>query len=257
MRLDIFLVEQGYFTTRNKAQEAIKNKNVKVNNKLATKASFSIDEADCVIEIINECPYVCRSAYKLLDAIEKFNINVKDKVVLDIGASTGGFSDVCLQNNAKKVYAYDVGHDQLDSKIKNNNKVVCKEGINCRYLTKDDFNDHIDFVCMDVSFISIEKITTNLLENVLEKPFEAVFLIKPQFEVGKKYLNKKGIVKDKKVHEQLLMEYIDYFNKMQVSIKGLKRSSVVGKDGNQEYLIYIDSKEKNNAIIDVKEVVRG
>lgn len=247
MRIDKFLVENNFYDTRNKAQEAIKQGKIKINGKVISKCSFEVNNDDQV-NVIDDDKYVCRGAYKLVDALNTFKIDLTNKTVLDIGASTGGFTQVCLEADAQKVYAVDVGHDQLALELKNNSKVINMEGINARTLSADLFDEPIDFVCMDVSFISIEKVTTNLF-SWLTKPFEAVFLIKPQFEVGKKYLNKKGIVKDLSIHKKLLHAYVEYFQNLGLSIKGLKPSNIQGKYGNQEYLIYLSSEPKNNIII--------
>lgn len=237
MRLDLYLVENNYFTTRSKAALAIKEKDVKVNGKIVTKAGFDVSEDD-VIEInkdINQ--FVSRGGLKLLKALEIFRIDLTDKIVLDIGASTGGFTDCCLQNGAKRVYAYDVGHSQLDASLLNDKRVLAKENINCRYLNRDDFNENIDFICMDVSFISCTKMF-EAISNILSVDKEAVILFKPQFEVGSDYLNRQGIVINDKIIEIRLNETIKQAEKFNLKLIDKTVSPIKGKDGNKEYLLY-------------------
>lgn len=252
-RLDVFLQKNNYFSSRSAAQDAIKEGNVKVNNKVILKSSFKVDENDEINVQEKDLNFASRGGYKLYYSLQSFQINLKDKVVLDIGASTGGFSDVCLQQGAKFVYALDAGRDQLIERLVNDPRVCNMENINARYLTKDMFDKNIDFVCMDVSFISI-KLIINALLNVLETPFECVFLIKPQFEAGKEYIGKNGIVKDKKVHKRVLMDYIQYFKEKKLGIAHLEKSHTIGRDGNQEYLIHITS-EENNKMFDLNKII--
>lgn len=237
MRLDVYLVENNYFTTRSKATLAIKENKIKVNGKLITKAGFNVDEND-VIEIKEDInPFVSRAGLKLAFALETFNIDLNDKIVLDIGASTGGFTDCCLQNKAKKVYAYDVGHSQIDKSLINDKRVVIKEKINCRYLKRQDFIDIIDFICMDVSFISCTKML-QAISNVLTTNKEAVILFKPQFEVGNKYLNRQGLVIDDKIIKIRLNETLNLAKEFDLQLINKVISPITGKDGNKEYLLY-------------------
>ncbi len=237
MRLDLYLVENSYFTTRSKAALAIKEKSVKVNGKIITKTGFNVSLND-VIEIktdINQ--FVSRGGLKLSKALQTFGIDLTDKVVLDIGASTGGFTDCCLKNNAKKVYAFDVGHSQLDSSLLNDSRVVAKEKINCRYLTKDDIDEVVDFICMDVSFISCTKMF-EAISNILITDKEAVILFKPQFEVGNDYLNRQGIVISDKIIEIRLNETIKYAENFKLKLIDKIISPIKGGEGNKEYLLY-------------------
>ncbi len=237
MRLDVYLVENNYFTTRSKATLAIKENKIKVNGKLITKAGFNVDEND-VIEIKEDInPFVSRAGLKLAFALETFNIDLNDKIVLDIGASTGGFTDCCLQNKAKKVYAYDVGHSQIEKSLINDKRVVIKEKINCRYLKRQDFIDDIDFICMDVSFISCTKML-QAISNVLTTNKEAVILFKPQFEVGNKYLNRQGLVIDDKIIKIRLNETLNLAKEFDLQLINKVISPITGKDGNKEYLLY-------------------
>ncbi len=187
MRLDVYLTEKNYYSSRSQASLAIKERRVQVNSRTITKAGYEVEENDIVTVKKQQYTFVSRGGQKLLEALNKFDINLTDKIVLDIGASTGGFSDCALQFKAKKVYAYDVGEGQLAEKLRNDPRVVVKEKINARYLKKEDFKDMIDFICMDVSFISCTKIF-EAISNILNDNKEAVILFKPQFEVGNKYL---------------------------------------------------------------------
>lgn len=254
-RLDIYLSEQGYCQSRSLAQDAIKEGRVKVNDKIITKASFKL-KGDEQIELFSkEHEFASRGGNKLYHAIKKWNIDLCDKVVLDIGASTGGFSDVCLQAKAKYVYALDIGKDQLIERLRNDKRVKNMEGVNCRYLTKEMFDQKIDFVCMDVSFISIKLIVDAIL-NVVDKPFTFVFLIKPQFEAGKAFIGKNGIVKDKKVHKRVLNDFILYFKEKGLGVEHLIKSDTIGRDGNQEYLIHLSHIE-NNKTFNIDNIIKG
>lgn len=241
MRIDQLLVKRDFYKTRSQAAGAIKEKRVKINGFIVTKAGFDADE-NCSIEVnYPQERFVSRGGYKLLTAIRKFNIDLKDSIVLDIGASTGGFTDCALQHGAKKVYAYDVGTDQLDERIRNDSRVVSKENINCRYLKKSDFSDCIDFICMDVSFISCTKMF-EAIADILDSEKKAVILFKPQFEVGSSFLNKKGIVTDDK---EVLIRLNDcklQAEKLQLILEGYVASDIKGTDGNQEYLLYFVKK---------------
>ncbi len=252
-RLDQILLEEYGFTSRTAAQSAIQEGYIKVNDKIVNKKSFAIEESDKIDVIPREHEFASRAGNKLFNALEYFKITLKDKVVMDIGASTGGFSDVCLYHEASYVYALDSGTDQLVERLKNHPKVKSMEGLNARYLTRDMFDKKIDFICMDVSFISIKLIIDNLV-NEIDKPIEGVFLIKPQFEVGRTWIGKNGIVKEKKIHIKLLQDYMAYFNEIGLHVQGLCKSSVIGKDGNQEYLIHVSSELKSRSIDCVKLV---
>lgn len=252
-RLDVYLYKNGYFSSRSAAQDSIKEGNIKVNDKVILKSSHKISENDTLQVQEKELNFASRGGYKLYYALHSFEIHLKDKVVLDVGASTGGFSDVCLKEGASYVYALDAGKDQLVDTLKQNPKVKNMENINARYLQKEMFDKRIDFVCMDVSFISIKLIVDSLL-NILESPFECVFLIKPQFEAGKEHIGKNGIVKDKKVHKRILSDYIQYFKEKKLGVLHLEKSRTIGRDGNQEYLIHISSKE-NQKMFDLNKII--
>lgn len=242
-RLDSILVTKGYFKSRAKAKYAIDSGIIYVNNIQITKSSKLISEEDN-IEVRGETlKYVSRGGLKLEKAVNFFEINLNNKICMDIGASTGGFTDVMLQNGAKKVYSVDVGHDQLDEKLINNKKVINLEGTNIKDIDVKDFNT-IDFISTDVSFISILQVIPKIYE-LLKIKGNAVILIKPQFEVGKQNLNKNGVVKDIKIHKKILENIIEQINKIGFEILNLDYSPIKGPAGNIEYLLYIEKNENN------------
>ncbi len=253
MRLDVYLTEKNYYSSRSQASLAIKERRVQVNSRTITKAGYEVEENDIVTVKKQQYTFVSRGGQKLLEALNKFDINLTDKIVLDIGASTGGFSDCALQFKAKKVYAYDVGEGQLAEKLRNDPRVVVKEKINARYLKKEVFKDVIDFICMDVSFISCTKIF-EAISNILNDNKEAVILFKPQFEVGNKYLNKQGIVTDDKIILEKLNETINIANSNDLSVMGICSSPIKGGDGNKEYLLYFKKGIISNRISEVEHL---
>ena len=241
MRLDNHLVNIGLFTTRSQAQQAIREGRIIINGRPAHKSGMEVNESDDIRFVKPEISFVSRGGYKLLAALNANEIDLKDKTVLDIGASSGGFTDCCLQAGAKKVYAYDVGHDQLDSSLRRDSRVCVGEGINCRNLKAQDFSEPIDFICMDVSFISCTKML-DAIESVLRKEGEAVILFKPQFEVGPRYLNGQGIVSDARITKERLDETIALIREKNMEAVSVIDSPIKGGDGNKEYLIYLRKK---------------
>ena len=235
MRIDQYLVKADFFKTRNKAQEAIEKGFVMVNGKVCSKASQNVTELDNVT-VTKEHKFVSNGGYKLEKAINDLSICVKDLIFADIGASTGGFTDCLLQNGAKKVYAVDVGENQLDELIANNPSVVVKDNCNARFITKDDFADKLDGIVVDCSFISL-KLLLEPLKNLLTDGF-IVALIKPQFECGKNALNKGGILKDDKTRDLVVKDIIDYALKLNCTFLGLTEAPIK-KDKNIEYLVYL------------------
>lgn len=235
MRLDQYVANQQN-CSRTYAQTLIKAGKVTVNNKIVVKSSYNIEEETIIIQ--DENKYVSRGAYKLEDALNSFHIDVENLIAIDVGASTGGFCDVLLQHKIQKVYAIDVGSNQLHAKIKNNSKVISFEHLNARTLNATTFPEKFTFATMDVSFISIDLIIP-ALKKVMAEQFEMVLLIKPQFEVGVKHLNKHGIVKDEKIIFNMLEKKINFFYDQQLSVKHLKKCAITGKDGNQEYLVHL------------------
>lgn len=238
VKLSVYLVEKGYYPTRSQATNFIKAGKVRVNSRVITKGGYEVNENDFVEVEVEENRYVSRGGYKLEAALKEFRISLENKTVLDIGASTGGFTDCCLQNGAGKVYAYDVGHDQLALKLRNDPAVVAKEGVNARYITKNDFEDSIDFICMDVSFISCTKIF-GAISDILTEGKDAVILFKPQFEVGNAHLNKNGIVNDQNAVTDKLNETETIARQFALKVTGKMLSPIKGQDGNQEYLLHL------------------
>lgn len=249
-RLDNFLVSKGYFKSRQKAKYAIDNGIIYVNKIKANKSSKLICQND-KIEIKGETlKYVSRGGLKLEKAINSFNIKLADKICMDIGASTGGFTDVMLKNAAKKIYAVDVGHGQLDKSLIENSKVINMEGTNIKDLNVNNIEE-IDFIATDISFISITKVIDKIHE-ILKIKGESIILIKPQFEVGKQNINKNGIVKDIKIHKKILMQVIEKVNSVGFNILNIEYSPIKGPAGNIEYLLYIE-KNKDN-LLDIFEL---
>jgi 23S rRNA (cytidine1920-2'-O)/16S rRNA (cytidine1409-2'-O)-methyltransferase len=238
MRLDISLVNKGLAQTREKARFLIESGFVKINGQIIKKRSYNFKEGE-IIEITDKLPYVSRAGLKIKAALDEFKINVKDLVCLDIGSSTGGFTDCLLQEGAKKVYAVDVGTDQLDKSLRNNNKVEFYEGVDIRKFDKNLIKEPLDLIVIDVSFISI-KFIVEILAGFTNKKTEIISLIKPQFEVGKEYL-KKGIVIDMQKAAEKIEEIKSTFKENGFEIKGEIKCPVKGKEGNQEYLLYVGS----------------
>lgn len=246
-RIDNILVNKGYFETRQKAKYAIENKCVYVNDILVEKSSKNFGE-DCKIELRGETlPFVSRGGLKLDKAIKVFNIVLKDKICIDIGASTGGFTDCMLQNGANKVFAIDVGHDQLSSILKEDKRIINLEGTNIKDIDTKNFTK-VDFISIDVSFISLTNVLSKAYE-LLNDNAEIVVLIKPQFEAGTEFVNKNGVVKDKKVHMKAIEKIVLYANSLGFKINGVDYSPIKGPAGNIEYIMYM--KKENNPKIDL------
>lgn len=251
-RLDKFLVEKDLTESREKAIELIKAGFVKVNGKPIKKPSFKVSEKDCM-EIEKQFPYVSRAGLKLEGALTVFNLSVKDKVCLDIGASTGGFTDCLLKFGAKKVYAVDSGTKQLHQSLKNNPKVISMERTNARYLTKSQIPEEIEFLVCDVSFISVLKILPNI-KQLLKEDFEGVVLIKPQFELSREKL-KKGVVKKKEFHIQAIEKVLNGLKEAGFGICNLDFSIPFGTDGNIEFITHINFSENFIKSDTIKSIV--
>ncbi len=251
-RLDILLVNKGLVSSREKAKALIMSGIVYVDNQKEDKAGSLFDE-NAIIEIRGETlKYVSRGGLKLDKAVTVFNLKLDGYTCLDIGASTGGFTDVMLQNGAKKVYSVDVGHGQLDWKLRNDERVVCMEKCNFRYVTDKEIPEKIDFAATDVSFISLTKILIPAY-NLLKKDALMVCLIKPQFETTKEKVGKKGVVRDPSVHKEVIEKVIDFCLKIGFSVEGLDYSPIKGPEGNIEYLVLI--KKSNDNLIDEEKAL--
>ncbi len=247
-RLDVILVNQGHAPSREKAKAIIMSGNVYVNGQKEDKAGSSFDISKIQLEVRGSAlKYVSRGGLKLEKAMNSWEIGLQDKVCMDIGASTGGFTDCMLQNGAVKVYAVDVGHGQLAWKLRNDERVVCMEKTNFRYLTRDDIQDDLDFASVDVSFISLTKILIPA-RNLLKDQGEMVCLIKPQFEAGREKVGKKGVVRERSVHEEVIHKVIDFANSIGFDVMHLEYSPIKGPEGNIEYLVHIRKNgERSNA----------
>lgn len=241
-RLDILLVNRGLAPSREKAKAVIMSGIVYVDDNKEDKAGTTFPE-NVKIEVRgNTLRYVSRGGLKLEKAMHEFNLNLEGNVCMDVGSSTGGFTDCMLQNGAAKVYAVDVGHGQLDWKLRNDDRVVCMEKTNIRYVTEKDIADELDFASIDVSFISLTKVLLPV-KNLLTKQGHIVCLIKPQFEAGREKVGKKGVVRDKKVHAEVIELVMDYAKSIELYPLALTFSPVKGPEGNIEYLLYL-SKDK-------------
>ncbi len=236
-RLDVLVVNSGIVDTRAKAQTLIQEGKIFVNGIREDKPG-SMLRADAKIELHGEKQkYVSRGGYKLERAIDVWNLDLKDKICMDIGASTGGFTDCMLQNGAKKVYAIDVGTNQLDWKLRNDERVVSLEKTNARAIDKSTVeNDKIDFVSMDVSFISITKIL-DAIYNIIDEDTCFISLLKPQFEARKEDVQKGGIITDEKMHEEIIFNVLNYASQNKFDIIDLNYSPIKGPNGNIEFLI--------------------
>jgi len=248
-RLDILLVNKGLAPSREKAKAMIMEGNVFVDNNREDKAGSTFD-VNANIEVKgNTLKYVSRGGLKLEKAMTHFGITLEGKVCMDIGASTGGFTDCMLQNGAVKVYAVDVGYGQFAWKLRQDERVVCMEKTNIRYVKPEDIADRLDFASVDVSFISLTKVLGPARE-LLNDNGEMVCLIKPQFEAGREKVGKKGVVRDKAVHEEVVQMICDFAVENGYSVQGLTFSPVKGPEGNIEYLVFL---QKSDAPVNTAE----
>ena len=255
-RLDVLLVKRNFAESREKAKAVIMSGNVFVDGQREDKAGSTFPP-DVSIEVRGHAlPYVSRGGLKLEKAMEQFGLDLSGKICMDIGASTGGFTDCMLQNGAKKVFAVDVGYGQLAWKLRTDERVVNMERTNFRYLTSEDVGDELDFASIDVSFISL-KIILPVLYTLLKDGGTAVCLIKPQFEAGRDKVGKKGVVREPSVHEEVVETITDFAFQTGFSVLALDFSPIKGPEGNIEYLMYL-KKEANNTKVetDIAELVR-
>ena len=237
-RLDVMLVKQGLAPSREKAKAIIMSGNVYVDNQKEDKAGSMF--ADTVkIEVRGSTlKYVSRGGLKLEKAMDRFGVTLEGKVCMDVGSSTGGFTDCMLQNGAVKVYAIDVGHGQLDWKLRNDERVVCMERTNIRYVVPEDLEERAGFSSIDVSFISLTKVLLPVRELLLEGG-EIVCLIKPQFEAGREKVGNKGVVRDPAVHLEVIQTVISYAKSISFGVRHLEFSPIKGPEGNIEYLVHL------------------
>lgn len=255
-RLDVLLVDGGYAPSREKAKAIIMSGDVFVNGQREDKPGTTFDPEKITIEVKGaKLKYVSRGGLKLERAMEVFPIELDGKVCMDIGASTGGFTDCMLQNGARKVFSIDVGHGQLAWSLRNDERVVCMEKTNFRYCTPEDIGESPDFASVDVSFISLTKILEPAV-NIIRDKAQMVCLIKPQFEAGREEVGKKGVVRDKKVHVSVVKKIADYVETIGFIILGLDYSPIKGPEGNIEYLLYIEKNGEGESVsIDIEKTV--
>ncbi len=243
-RLDVLLVKEGHAPSREKAKAIIMAGSVFVDGQREDKAGALFDPDKIQIEVKgNTQKYVSRGGLKLEKAVIQFGVCLENKVCMDIGSSTGGFTDCMLQNGARRVYAVDVGHGQLDWKLRQDERVVCREKTNFRYMVPEDIGEELDFASVDVSFISLTKILLPA-RALLASWGEMVCLIKPQFEAGRDKVGKKGVVRDARIHEEVVRKIIDYADAVGFDVLHLDFSPIKGPEGNIEYLVHLKKNPK-------------
>ena len=258
-RLDVLLVKRNLAVSREKAKAVIMAGEVYVDGQKEDKAGSMFQDSVHIEVRGNTLPYVSRGGLKLEKAMTHFGVSLEGKVCLDVGASTGGFTDCMLQNGAKRVYAIDVGHGQLDWKLRNDPRVVCMEKTNIRYVVPDDIGEQADFSSIDVSFISLTKVLLPVRE-LLGEGGEIVCLIKPQFEAGREKVGKKGVVRDPAVHLEVIEKIVDYAKSMSFEILNLEFSPIKGPEGNIEYLLYLrrlkEGQESERMVFESAQIVK-
>ncbi len=258
-RLDNYLTDLGYFDSKSKAASAILAGHVKINDEYITKAGFQINPSKEYDIQVKSMPYVSRGGFKLKKALDTFPVKVNGRICLDAGASTGGFTDCLLQNGAKFVYAADVGYGQLDWKIRSDKRVKAIERTNLKICSFDDIyseNEPVaDLLVSDLSFISLTKVLENLKKLLSPDFHEMICLIKPQFEAGKEKVEKGGVVKDKKVHTEVIENVINFAKNLGYTINGLTFSSIKGPSGNIEYLVWLSTENSNQPDYYIKTIV--
>ncbi|MCI9304157.1 TlyA family RNA methyltransferase [Clostridium sp.] len=256
-RLDILLVEKGICESREKAKTNIMAGLIFVDGQRIDKAGEKVKVDSEIIFKGEKLKYVSRGGLKLEKAMNTFGIDLTNKVCMDIGASTGGFTDCMLQNNASKVFAVDVGYGQFAWKLRTDERVVCMEKTNIRYVTPEDIGVALDFASIDVSFISLRTIMP-AVKALLGEKGEVVALIKPQFEAGRDKVGKKGVVRDKEVHLEVINTIINFLMENELNVLGLSYSPIKGPEGNREYLVYFTKdkeKEGNFELSQIEDIV--
>ncbi|OPF51601.1 RNA methyltransferase [Clostridium baratii] len=256
-RLDILLVEKGIIASRERAKTNIMAGKVFVDGQRVDKAGAKVS-VNANIEFKGDTiPYVSRGGLKLEKALKEFPLELKGKVCMDIGASTGGFTDCMLQNGASKVFSVDVGYGQFAWKLRTDERVVCMERTNIRYVTPEDIGEKLDFASIDVSFISLKTIMPATI-NLLKDNGEVVALIKPQFEAGREKVGKKGVVREESTHKEVVLGIVNYLLEHDLNVLGISYSPIKGPEGNIEYLVYFSkdkNKENNFKMEDIEAVV--
>ena len=257
-RLDVLLVNRGLAASREKAKAIIMSGSVYVDGQKEDKAGQTFPEEANIEVRGSTLKYVSRGGLKLEKAMECFDVSLSGKICMDVGSSTGGFTDCMLQNGAVKVYAVDVGHGQLDWKLRNDQRVICMEKTNIRYVKPEDIEDRIQFSSIDVSFISLTKVLGPVKE-LLTDDGEIVCLIKPQFEAGREKVGKHGVVREASVHKEVIDMVMNYAVSINFEVLNLEFSPVKGPEGNIEYLLHLlkhQSGEYSSIPVDSGEIVR-
>ncbi|CAB1243016.1 TlyA family RNA methyltransferase [Clostridium sp. MT-14] len=254
-RLDVLLVNKGVFPSREKARASIMAGEIFVNGQRVDKCGQKIKESSNIEFRGEKLPFVSRGGLKLQKSIEKFHINLKNKVCVDVGASTGGFTDCMLQNGAKKVFSIDVGYGQFAWKLRIDKRVVCMERTNIRYVTPDQIGEAADFASIDVSFISLKKVIPAVM-NLLKDNGSVVALIKPQFEAGREKVGKKGVVREKSTHIEVINDIAKFLKEKGLKIILLDYSPIKGPQGNIEYLIYFTKKKDFNGLFKDEDIIK-
>lgn len=253
-RLDVILVNRGYFQSREKARSSIMAGIVYVNKEREDKPGTSFFEG-CEIEVKeNLNPYVSRGGLKLEKAIKSFEINLSGRIAIDIGASTGGFTDCMLKNGAKKVYAIDVGYGQLAWELRNDERVVCMERTNIRYVKPENLGEKANFASIDVSFISLKKVLP-AVKDLLDENAEIICLIKPQFEAGREKVGKRGVVREPEIHIEVIQSISTFSINSGFMVKGLSFSPIKGPEGNIEYLLHLTKNNSSYIESDINELI--
>lgn len=243
-RLDVFLVNKGLFESRARAQAAIMAGEILIDEQKIDKPGTLVKTSSAIRVLGNKLPYVSRGGLKLEKALAAFPLKLAGKIVADLGASTGGFTDCALQNGAAKVYAVDVGYGQLAWKLRQDKRVVNMERTNVRFLEEDSLPDKIDVATIDVAFISLDKILPSTYK-ILSAEGEVMALIKPQFEAGREHVGKKGVVKDAKIHQEVICKILELARSLNFVVLGLDYSPIKGPEGNREYLLYLGKQGKD------------
>ena len=258
-RLDVLLVQRGMAASREKAKAMIMAGEILVDGEREDKAGSMFPDTVTITQKGRPLPYVSRGGLKLEKAMTHFGLYLTGKICMDVGASTGGFTDCMLQNGAVKVYAVDVGHGQLDWKLRNDERVVCMERTNIRYVTPEDIQEPVQFVSIDVSFISLTKVLLPV-RNLMEEGAEMTALIKPQFEAGREKVGKKGVVRDPAVHLEVIQTVISYAKSISFGVRHLEFSPIKGPEGNIEYLVHLvklpEGTVEEKMLVSPEEVVR-
>jgi 23S rRNA (cytidine1920-2'-O)/16S rRNA (cytidine1409-2'-O)-methyltransferase len=256
-RIDVLLVEKGFFDSREKARKNLMAGLVFVDNARVDKPGEKV-KRDANIEVKGVAiPYVSRGGLKLEKAIKAFDLNLEGKISMDVGASTGGFTDCMLKNGASKVFAVDVGYGQMAWSLRTDPRVVCMERTNIRYVKSEDIGDKLDFASIDVSFISL-KLVLPVVKSLLNENGEIIALIKPQFEAGREKVGKKGVVRDPEVHREVVDKIVTFAQSIGLSLKGLTFSPIKGPEGNIEYLAYFAKTEETEKTVDeLNEIIEN